>query len=150
MALNRGSKIHLPVVAAAALAVAACSRAPAPSPLAPQAPAQVVTDRLFFGRNIATGGTVSDSAWTVFLAEVVTPRFPDGFTVWRSEGQWRGADGVIAREAGFILEVDHPPAVPPDSTFEAIAREYNRRFHQEAVLRTRAPAQQWLYRAAQP
>ena len=100
-----------------------------------------------FGRNIPSGGTVSDSAWTVFLADVVTPRLPDGFTVLRSEGQWRGADGLIAREAGFVLEISHPPGSPPDSVFEAIAVEYCRRFRQEAVLRLRFPAEQWLYRA---
>lgn len=105
-----------------------------------------MADRLLFGRNIPAGGTVSDSAWSVFLSDVVTPRLPDGFTVYRTEGQWRGADGVISREAGFVLEVHHPRGQPPDSVFEAIAAEYNRRFRQEAVLRVRAPAELWLYR----
>ena len=107
----------------------------------------VVSDRLFFGRNIRSGGTVSDSAWRVFLAEVVTPRLPDGFSVTRGEGQWRGDDGVIVREEGFTLEVHHAPGTPPDSVFEAIAVEYCRRFRQDAVLRTRAAAEEWLYRA---
>jgi hypothetical protein len=139
--------LPLAALATALRAAAACSRVPAAPRPAPDAPAQVMSDRLFFGRNVPSGGTVTDSAWTVFLAEVVTPRFPDGFTTWRTEGQWRGADGAIAREAGFVLQVDHPPGVPPDSTFEAIAVEYGRRFRQEAVLRTRTPAQLWLYRA---
>ena len=78
---------------------------------------------------------------------MVTPRLPAGFTVWRTEGQWRSADGVIVREAGFVLEVEHPQGQPPDSVFEAIAAEYCRRFHQEAVLRLRAAAEEWLYRA---
>ena len=127
------------------LAAGGCARVPAPAPLAPGA--QVVSDRLFFGRNIPSGGTVSDSAWAVFLAEVVTPRFPDGFTVFRSEGQWRGASGVIEREAGFVFEVHHPVGTPPDSTFEAIALEYCRRFRQEAVYRAQSPARDWLYRS---
>ena len=139
-------RTSLAALAATMLAVAACSRVPAAAPAAPAA-APVLSDQLFFGRNIPTGGTVSDSAWSGFLAEVVTPRFPDGFTWWRSEGQWRGADGAIAREAGFVFEVHHAPGVPPDSTFEAIALEYCRRFNQEAVLRAQAPARQWLYRA---
>lgn len=107
----------------------------------------MVADRLFFGRNIPSGGTVSDSAWSVFLAEVVTPRFPAGFTTWRSEGQWQGSDGAIGREMGFVFEVEHPPGQPPDSVFEAIAAEYCRRFRQEAVLRIRNAAEQWLYHA---
>lgn len=48
----------------------------------------MVADRLFLGRQIPGGGMVSDADWTAFLAEVVTPRFPEGLTVWRAEGQW--------------------------------------------------------------
>jgi hypothetical protein len=130
------------------LLLVGCGQSPSPTTPAPAAPGTaVVSDRLFFGRNIPGGGTVSDSAWSLFLAEVVTPRFPDGFSVVREEGQWRGADGVIVREAGFVFEVEHRWGVPPDTVFEAISAEYCRRFHQEAVLRVRAPAVQWLYRA---
>ena len=136
------------IAAAFALLPLAACRSPGSTRPSPVASAAVVSDRLFFGRNIPAGGTVSDSAWEVFLAEAVTPRFPDGFTVWRTEGQWRGNDGSIVREPGFVLEVDHPAGQPPDSTFANIAAEYCRRFQQEAVLHVRAPAQQWLYRAS--
>jgi len=107
----------------------------------------VVSDRLLFGRVIATGGTVTDSEWATFLNDVITPRLPDGFVVWRGNGQWRADNGAILRDSGFVLEVVHPHGLPPDSIFEAIATEYCRRFHQESVLRVRSPAQQWLYRA---
>src|SRR5687768_12410641 len=60
-----------------------------------------VTDRLYFGRGVRDGETVSDSAWAAFLREVVTPRFPDGLTVYRAEGQWREDDGLILREQTF-------------------------------------------------
>jgi hypothetical protein len=129
----------------AVLLLGACSRAPAGT----LAPERAVSDRLFFGRNVPGGGTVSDSAWAVFLAEVVTPRFPDGFTVFRTEGQWRGNNGAIEREAGFVFEVHHPPGSPPDSVFVAISNEYIRRFRQEAVFRARSAADAWLYRAPQ-
>ena len=126
---------------------AACGRMPLPEPATPAGPALVVSDRLLFGRDIPGGGTVSDSAWNAFLEEAVTPRLPAGYSVTRAEGQWRAADGAIVREAAFALEVHHPPGIPPDSVFEAIAVEYCRRFRQEAVLRVRAAAEQWLYRA---
>lgn len=127
------------------LSLAACGRLPRQSTPAPAAGAAVVADRMYFGRNIPGGGTVSDSAWKVFLAEVVTPRFPEGFTVLRSEGQWRGADGAIDREDGFVFEVHHRRGLPPDSVFAAIGAEYCRRFRQEAVLHVRTAAEQWLY-----
>lgn len=98
--------------------------------------ADAISDRLFFGRNIPAGGMVSDSSWNAFLAEVVTPKFPDGLTVWRAEGQWRGANGGLEREPVMVVEVLHPRGTVPDSVFASIARDYCQRFGQEAVLRS--------------
>jgi hypothetical protein len=137
------------IAASIVFAAASCTQTiPSTSP-APGS-TQSVLDRMSFGRDIPTGGTVSDSAWLAFLDQVVTPRFPGGFTVLRGEGQWRYADGRIQREAGFILELYHAPGSPADSTFEAIAREYIRRFNQEAVARIRMPVQQWMYWSVKP
>ncbi len=36
---------------------------------------------LYFGLDLAGGGAVDEEAWADFLGEVVTPRFPDGFTM---------------------------------------------------------------------
>jgi hypothetical protein len=92
-------------------------------------------DRLYFGRAIADTGTVSDSAWSGFLRDVVTPRFPDGITVLRGEGQWRGANGSIVREPSFVLEVIHPRTPAIETALAEIVAEYKRRFQQEAVMR---------------
>ncbi|MDP1862246.1 MAG: DUF3574 domain-containing protein [Gemmatimonadaceae bacterium] len=147
--MRTGTLRHLIVCALSlTLTLAGCGRLPRPTTPVPSAGVAVVADRLFFGRNIPGGGTVSDSAWSAFLAEVVTPRFPAGFTVFRAEGQWRGADGAVEREASFVLEVHHPQGLPSDSVFAAIGTEYCRRFRQEAVLHARAAGEQWLYRAA--
>ena len=110
-----------------------------------------VADRLYFGRNIREGcdrtreRTVSDSAWTAFLRETVTPRFPAGLTIYRDEGQWREPDGRILREEGFILEVVHSTGPAADADFQEIAAEYKRRFCQEAVMRITSPARQRFY-----
>jgi len=107
----------------------------------------VISDRLFFGRNIPGGGQVPDSAWASFVAEVITPRFPEGLTVWRAEGQWQDPHGALVDEPVMVLEVLHPSGTPPDSVFEGIAVEYCRRFHQDAVLRAAAESRTMLYRA---
>lgn len=93
---------------------------------------------------------MSDSAWYRFLDEVVTPRFPDGFGMLRSEGQWRYEDGRVEREAGFVLELTYSPGTVADSTVEAIAREYIRRFNQEAVARHTWPVQHRMYWSGRP
>ena len=129
-----------------ALAVLLCGCASAGRPAASStAPQEQVSDRLYFGQAIPGGGMVSDSAWRVFLRDVVTPAFPDGLTVWRAEGQWRDPGGEIIREPVIIVEVVHPRGVPADSVFERIAHDYRTRFRQDAVLRTSAPARLWLY-----
>ena len=113
------------------LAVAAC--APALQSSGMQA---ILTERLYFGRNVARTFGVTDSAWAVFVTDVVSSRLPDGFTFWAAEGEWRGADGRSTREPSFVLEVVHPARSPTtEAAIAAIIAEYKRRFSQEAVLR---------------
>jgi hypothetical protein len=96
---------------------------------------EVVTERLYFGRNVANTLAVSDSAWAIFLREVVSARLSDGFTVWPAEGEWRSLGGA-RREPSFVIEVVHPPrSAAADSAIVAIIAEYKRRFGQESVLR---------------
>lgn len=105
-----------------------------------------VADRLYFGRDIpGGGGTVSDSAWSAFLREVVTPRFPTGLTVYRAEGQWREDDGRIVSEPSFVLEVIHPSNPAIEAALRDIAEDYKRRFRQEAVMRITSPARPRFY-----
>lgn len=95
----------------------------------------VVTERLYFGRTIASTVGVTDSAWAVFVREVVSARLP-GFTFWAAEGQWRAPDGRVVREPSFVLEVVHESrSASADSAIVTIIAEYKRRFSQESVLR---------------
>lgn len=123
-----------------ALALGGC--VPAAPVIAPPPAGQEawIADRLYFGRNIPDGGTVSEDAWAAFLTQVVTPRFPNGLTVVRGEGQWRDSAGALVWEESFILELYHPAGADVDAALEEIAAEYKRRFRQEAVMRVRAPA----------
>ncbi len=151
--MTRHHRARLLIAALAALAFSGCSHMPGstrPGTLATSYPTQLIVDQLLFGRNIPTGGTVSDSAWYLFLNQVVTPRFPDGFGTLRGEGQWRYADGRVEREAGFVLELTYLPGTVADSTVEAIGREYMRRFKQEAVSRHTWPVQHSMYWSGKP
>ena len=99
-----------------------------------------VTERLYFGRNIGDTLGVSDSAWSVFLTDVVSARLPRGFTFWKAEGQWRGDDGRSRREPTFVLEVVHAArSAEIESAVLAIITEYKQRFRQQAVLRVISP-----------
>ena len=123
-----------------ALATVSCTQPKSSTAVCPEGWDQVTEYQLYFGRSDATGNpmAVSDEAWTEFLADTITPRFPDGLTVTDGAGQWRGESGEIFREQSKVLTL----LVWPDDTalqrLNEIADEYERRFNQESVLLTSA------------
>ena len=128
-------------VAATVIVLGSCAARQA---VPPAEPATTVADRLFLGREIPGGGTVSDAEWAAFVEAVVTPRFPEGFTVWRADGQWLDAQGLTIHEPVMVIEVIHPPGTEADAAIAEIANEYRRRFRQEAVLRVTVEAEMRL------
>lgn len=112
------------------LALAACA-APAPA---------FVQTTLYLGRAIPAGGEVGDAALARFVAEEVTPRFPEGFTLIEGSGAWRDrVSGETIRERTMILIILHPPG--RRAAGEEIAAAYARRFGQQSVLRVESPAE---------
>lgn len=100
-------------------------------------PERLIRTELYFGRNKSDGTTVSDEEWRKFLANFVTPRFPDGFTIVDGMGQFRGKDGVIVREASKVIVIMYSKKNrrQSDAKIEEIRAEYRKRFSQESVLR---------------
>ena len=125
----------LPCICMAAV-LAACGSASTPD--CPDGAEPFGEYQLFMGRSGADGEVVSDAAWEEFLAESVTPRFPDGLTVVDARGQWRGDSGEILRERSKVLVIVVPPGPEALHLTGEIAREYRQRFDQESVLRTSA------------
>ena len=98
-----------------------------------------VNELLYFG-TAKPRGTVTLDDWTQFLNSSVTPRFPQGLTVWQASGQWQGADGAIVREASFVLNLLHPDDEWSENAIQAITADYKSRFQQETVLRVKSYA----------
>lgn len=114
----------------------ACATGPRPRVSEP-----ALSDRLFFGLTIpGGGGEITEEQWRAFVAEEVTPRFPDGMTLWRAEGQWRERDGTIVREPVLVIEIVHRYDLRLDEEINAIAVAFKQRFRQEAVMRVTTPA----------
>lgn len=76
-----------------------------------QSPATVA--ELLFGRSMPGGGRVSAAQWDAFLADTITPAFPDGLTVQDALGQWRDSTSgqPLREDAKRLLVV--LPEVPP-------------------------------------
>jgi hypothetical protein len=92
---------------------------------------------LYFGRGRRVG-EVSDSEWTRFVAEVLAPRFPKGFTVWDADGQWQDSTGAIVHERSKVVRLIAESPEPARRAVAEIVADYRRRFEQEAVLQTDA------------
>src|SRR4029078_11641515 len=56
--------------------------------------------KVYFGMDIKGGGEVTAEQWGKFLSDEVTPRFPDGLTVFDAAGQFRSAAGTLVKERG--------------------------------------------------
>jgi hypothetical protein len=93
---------------------------------------------LYFGLNYKAG-TVSESQWRMFLRGEVTPRIPDGLTVWEANGQWRRPDGHISREKAKVLLLVHGDSAEVRAALGAIVSSYKQAFQQESVLWETAP-----------
>jgi hypothetical protein len=95
---------------------------------------------LLFGRSIEGKGTVSNIQWSDFLAKEVTPRFPDGLTVFNTTGQWRDSETKqIVHEPSFIVLILAPNSPDTLTRLSEIRTAYKIRFHQQSVGLTLSP-----------
>ena len=128
----------LTILGAATLGVLVLLAAPGSRADVPPCPAgteRFAEYRLFFGRNRDGVEVVTDAQWRTFLAEEITPRFPDGLTVVDAAGQWRNPTGAIERERTKMLIVLTAPGEKGMQYTGEIAEAYKRTFGQSAVLR---------------
>lgn len=119
-------------LATVVMTLVACSDADAPT--CPEGTDHFVRYELFMGRSSQSVEVVDDEAWDSFLADTVTPRFPDGLTVFDARGQWRDSEGLIQRERSKLLVILSPPGDDGMNLIDEISDEYKRRFSQESVL----------------
>ncbi|WP_456306258.1 DUF3574 domain-containing protein [Komagataeibacter nataicola] len=78
---------------------------------------------LLFGLNRPDGGHVSQRDWTHFVRDIITPRFPAGFSVLRMTGQWRDEhSGRIVREPSRIIWVATPSLLTSSHGLRPYAR----------------------------
>jgi hypothetical protein len=89
---------------------------------------------LFFGRGIKGRKPLSDAEWAEFAAQTITPNFPEGFTVFDGEGQWRNPQtGLIARDRTKVLLVAAKREPDLTQRLSAVIEAYKAQFHQQSV-----------------
>jgi hypothetical protein len=81
---------------------------------------------------------VSEVEFQGFLDGHITPAFPDGLTLLKGLGQFRGADGNAIEEDSFLVILLYPAEARRESSvkIEQIRKDYKEAFQQESVLRS--------------
>jgi hypothetical protein len=99
---------------------------------APLKPQQVA--ELLLGRKIGDRLAVSETQFLNFLDREITPRFPDGLTVYDARGQWRDQErNRIVREPSKVVMVVLPGKPEDLARLSEIAEAYKKRFKQQSV-----------------
>lgn len=101
---------------------------------------EFLRSELFFGMNKLSGGQVSETEWTKFLDDIVTPAFPDGYTVVDADGRFRDGSVTIS-EKSKVLIVIYPKSTKNESRrkLDAIRAAYVKQFDQKSVMRMDLP-----------
>lgn len=91
--------------------------------------------RLYFGLACPGGGAVNEGQLADFRDNVLSSRFPDGFTWLTAEGGWRDvATGVTIREPSVVVEVAHDGSDEALGALRMVAGTYKVLFGQDAVM----------------
>ena len=89
---------------------------------------------LLFGRDIHEREPVTDAERAKFMADVVTPLFPDGLTTWDTRGQWRdAASGKTIQENSFVIRIVAAESAETMTRLSSIRSAYVAQFRQDAV-----------------
>jgi transcription termination factor NusB len=95
---------------------------------------ELIQEDLYFGRNISGGGEVSDAEFQAFIDAEITPRFPDGLTVYEANGQFLNSDGNLITEPSQVVSLIFEDTVDNEQSLDQIVAAYKQKFQQESVL----------------
>lgn len=99
-----------------------------------------VATYVLFGRNIPSGGEVSEQQFNAFLDSDITPAFPSGLTVYDAYGQWRNQDGTRVQQKTKILLIVGPGSKSDSEAIHRIVKSYRDKFGGAGVLVMTTPA----------
>jgi hypothetical protein len=133
---NVGARMRLGRSIAAALLASQASHATAQGLTCTPPQKPMLDMELLLGRRGA-----DEVRWRAFLAREVTPRFPDGLTVYETTGQWRDPQTkTITREKSRVLRIIVPAEAPAQEKITAVAEAYRKQFAQKSVGIVTRPA----------
>ena len=96
---------------------------------------ELIAADLFFGRNIPGGGQVSEKQFAEFVDSTITPRFPDGLTIFDADGQFRQSPtDPIIEEPSKVVTIVFEDTQDNENALDEIIEFYIEEFNQQSVL----------------
>lgn len=105
----------------------------------PAGQASLRTAQVFFARDDGKGVAVSDAAFRKFVADEVTPRFPQGLSVLDGGAQWRGEANKMIRESAKVVSVAIPTGRNSSHPINAVRGAYRSRFKLDSQVQITEP-----------
>jgi hypothetical protein len=95
-----------------------------------------VRSELYFG-TARPDGVVTEVEFREFVDQHVTPRFPDGLTLIKGDGQFRSEGSLVIKEQSFVLILFYPYGTRDECLrrIERIRSLYKQEFDQQSVVR---------------
>lgn len=105
-----------------------------PSPCEFPGQQQMLMVQLFMGLDIQGNSAVTAKAWDSFLSSAVTPRIPDGLTVYDAYGQWWNPHTKsIAKEHSKVIVIIVADSQGARDRISEVADAYKKQFRQLSV-----------------
>jgi hypothetical protein len=89
---------------------------------------ELIQSDLYFGRNITGGGEISEAEFQKFLEREITPRFPDGLTVYEADGQFLDSTGTLIKEPSKVVSLIFEDTAENEAAIEQIIVAYKQQF----------------------
>ncbi|WP_373529081.1 DUF3574 domain-containing protein [Nostoc sp.] len=94
----------------------------------------LIQEDLFFGRNIAGVGKISEKEFQAFVDGIITPRFPAGLTIFNANGQFLDSTGRLIEEPAKVVTFFREESSTNEVSISEIVKTYRKQFNQESVL----------------
>lgn len=88
-------------------------------------------DEIWYRLHLGTGigdKAVSFELLKSFIDQEITTKFPDGFTIFDSRGQWKSPEHGLIRERTIVIDIQCPDTDDAKEKIDSIARAYVFRF----------------------
>nr|RNJ67014.1 MAG: DUF3574 domain-containing protein [Leptolyngbya sp. IPPAS B-1204] len=95
---------------------------------------ELIQVELFFGRNIAGVGEVSEEQFQAFVDQTITPKFPDGLTIFDANGQFLDSTDTLIQEPAKVVSLILEDTQTNETAIDSIVESYIQQFQQESVL----------------